>query len=136
MILTGEYRINGRKACPGATFSVTNPTWSDFGWNADSTSQRTKSSFITNITAYENLKATNTCILPIGSKTFECLNRRYIQLPVCFKPLNVTSKLDCKLRKAKYLSGIYGSWLLQLYTGDRVARATAFHAVATKTCGC
>jgi hypothetical protein len=33
MILTGENRRTGRKTCPSATLSTTNPTWIDPGEN-------------------------------------------------------------------------------------------------------
>jgi hypothetical protein len=35
MILTGENRGTRRKTCPSATWSTTNPAWTDLGANTD-----------------------------------------------------------------------------------------------------
>jgi hypothetical protein len=45
MKLTGENRSTGRKTCPSATLSTTNPTWTDLGLNPGLRGERPATSF-------------------------------------------------------------------------------------------
>jgi hypothetical protein len=51
MKLTGENRSTWGKTCPSATFSNTNPTWTDPGSNSDLRGERSATNRLSHVTA-------------------------------------------------------------------------------------
>jgi hypothetical protein len=79
--LTGENRSTRRKTCPSATFSTTNPTWTDPGSNPGLGGGRPAANRLSHGTATQNSA--------LVGVTFLCHSARYGQCKM-FRSFTVT----------------------------------------------